>query len=97
MHKLSVAQKEKIIRRSFWDRNIDPALIKRLLSLQADLSEPSNAALYARVLQSCSWYTLLKVYDKELLLKLLDDRVLKYLHPKELQAKYRYARRILSQ
>ena len=97
MSGLSFSQKEKIIRRAFWDRNMDAALIKRLLYSEPDFSEPLTASLYARVLQSISWYTLIKVFDKEMLLKLLDERVLKFMYPKELKAKYQYARRILSQ
>ena len=97
MPALSPVEKERIIRRSFWDRQVNQAEIQRLLYLQLDLSEPVNAALYARVMQSSSWYTLLKIFDRKTLLKLLDDRVLKYIYPKELKEKYIYARRLLSE
>ena len=96
MPDLPFSEKEKIIRRSFWDRNIDKEFVQGLLAGKINLSDSANVALFARVIQSNAWYTIFKVFDKKALIKLLDDRVLNLIYPKELKEKYIYARKILS-
>jgi hypothetical protein len=85
------------IRRVLWDTNQDAREILRWLDHEG--SEQRNAErdrVYAKLLGSYSWYTLLRLLPAERLREALDDRVLKRIWPPSLRKRYEYARSILS-
>ncbi len=96
MTKLAQEEKEKILKRVFWDVDIDEEKMSALLTGPLDLNDRQTKILYARLLKSLPWYTLLKLLGKDKLLKILNDQILSLIHPPALKEKYAYARKVLS-
>ena len=49
-----------------------------------------------RLLMGLNWWDLMFLFDKKVLLSLLDDSIIDNLYPGDLQIKYKNARRLLS-
>jgi hypothetical protein len=51
--------------------------------------------IYLRILNTCNWYTVLKIFPKEELPFLLSDKVINNLFPRQFRNKYRHVRSAL--
>ncbi len=90
--------KNEILKKLFWDRNIDIDYMLNLLEGKPEFTPGDKADLYRRFLTSCDWYTLLKIFSKTTLKnEVFDEKVIGRLFPKDLRDRYRYARKILSE
>ena len=90
--------RKQILKKLFWDRNIDPDYMLGLIDGKPELIPGERTDLYRRFLTSCDWYTLLKIFSiRQLRDELLDENVITRVYPKELIQRYRYARKILSE
>ncbi len=97
MRQLSSEEKEKRLSRLYWDMDINPADIYSLLNKETqELESVDEINFYCRLLSSCDWYTLLKLVPLKNIEKILCDTVIDRLYPKELKARFLYARKILS-
>lgn len=97
MRKLNRKEKEEIIKRVFWDTELDLNKWMTLLSKPVDLNKRENILFYARLLKSLPWYTLLRLFGENRLVEMLGDSVLNLLYPEGLRDKYQNARELLSQ
>ena len=89
--------KKRIVKKLFWDRNVDIAYMLRLLEGKPELIPGDRIDLYRRFLTSHDWYTLLNLFSLTTLKdEILDEKVICRLFPKDLRNRYRYARKILS-
>ena len=88
--------KKEILKKLFWDRNVDIAYMLRLLEGKPERIPGDRIDLYRRFLTSHDWYTLLNLFSVTTLKdEILDEKVICRLFPKELRNRYRYARKIL--
>lgn len=91
-------KKEKLIRRLFWDLNVDPRQIIAIIDGDSDGDETIRAPdVFYRLLTTYDWYTLLKIVPASRLDHLLDDEVIRKIKSKSLADKYAYARKLLHQ
>ncbi|MFO7885437.1 MAG: hypothetical protein R6U68_11495 [Desulfobacteraceae bacterium] len=89
--------KKEIIKKIYWDKNIEPEYILGLLDGKIKEDKKARVDLYRRILNSYGWDTIVKLFSYEDLKDhVLDETVINRLYPKELRNKYRYARKILS-
>ncbi len=88
--------KKKLLLNAFWDRNIEADQIYDLITGKIKtLPLIDKKLIFARLLSTYDWYTLIKLIPRTTLKESLSDDVLDILYPKELKEKYEYARRIL--
>ena len=81
----------------FWDYEVSEEELQALLDnkiYQAGIV--SRQRLFVRILESWSWYTILKNLDRSILQELLTDPVLMELRDEQLRENYLYARQVLS-
>ena len=97
MKSLSKKDKENILKRLFWDKEINVTDVDKILDEKLDaIDDIDSQIFFSRLLTSCNWYTLLKLLPPKKLTILLNDSVLDRLFPKDLKGKYSYAREVLS-
>ena len=90
--------RKEILKKLFWDRNVDIAYMLRLLEGKPELIPGDRIDLYRRFLTSHDWYTLLNLFSITTLKnEILDEKVICRLFPKDLRSRYRYARTIQSE
>ena len=97
MKPFSRAEKEKILKRLFWD--IEPGRLELDKLLAGDtnhLNSVEEQNLYRRLVMSCDWYTLLKVLPIFKIKTILKSSVIEELYPKDLKRRFIYARDVLS-
>ena len=88
--------KKKLLLNAFWDRNIDENQLYDLITGKIKtLPFLDKKLIFARLLSTYDWYTLIKLIPIKMLKESLSDDVLERLYPKELKKKYKYARKIL--
>jgi len=80
-----------------WDCDLSPTEALDLLAHPGQSKKGVTARnLYVKILGSCSWYTLLKLFPAERLKnEILTDEVVNRLFPPVLRQRYRYARSLL--
>jgi len=97
MKKLSQKEKDKLLSRIFWDLNIDPDKIRNMLNRPIEeVTSIRQINLYRRLLTSCDWYTLIKLFPLEKISIILSDSIIQRIYPKDIKRKYLYARQHLS-
>jgi hypothetical protein len=98
MKKLSQKEKDKLLSRIFWDLYINPDEIHNMLNRPIEeVTSILQINLYRRLLTSCDWYTLIKLFPLEKLNVILSDSIIEGIYPKDIKRKYLYARKYLSQ
>jgi len=97
MKELSQKEKDKILSRIFWDSHFHPNDVHDMLKTSnEEVTNIRQINLYRRLLTSCDWYTMLKLFPLEKINLILTDPIIKGLYPKDIQRKYMYARKHLS-
>jgi len=95
--KLSKTEIIELLAMVYWDREMNPEKTYELLySTGKKNLRPEKIKLYARLLNSFDWYTILKMVPFEKVPEMLREDVLISLYPKELRDKFRYVRSVLS-
>jgi hypothetical protein len=95
---LSEDRKKELLRKLFWDKNIEIEYILGLLSGGPERFSGDKANLYRRLLTTYDWHTLLKIIALDRLKhEALNETVISLLFPKELRKKYQYASKVLSE
>lgn len=93
---MNSAINKTLIKKLYWDRHIDPDHIIGLFKDEPENFSGELEDLYRRVLNSCDWYTILKIFSlKKLKKDVLNEQIINRLFPIDLQERYRYARNIL--
>ena len=86
-----------MLSRLYWDMDVEPEQLYRMLDGEAEgIGYIDGSNLYARLLATYDWYTLLKLIPAKNLKHALSDQVINRLHPKELKDRFLYAREVLS-
>jgi hypothetical protein len=97
MKKLTKSKIESLLTKLYWDTNVKPGDLYRLLKGEIDeIGHIDKFNLYYRILTTFDWYTIIKMIPQKDLTSLLSDNVLGRIHPKDLKNKYQYARSVLS-
>ena len=95
--KFSEDKKRELLKKLFWDKDVDIDYILKLLEGGAEINPGDRVNLYYRLLTTYDWYTLLKLISIDRLkTEALSDVVTSRLFPDALREKYQYARRVLS-
>lgn len=91
------AERIKYLEAIFWDYDISVAEALELIDHpRTSIRGVTTQNVFVKILSSCHWYTLLKLFQLERLKKdILVDEVIDRLFPQSLKDKYRYARAIL--
>lgn len=85
------------IRRVLWDVHADAEAVLRALDGRGAMPGALDpAVVYAKLLKSYSWHTLLRILPADRLKEALNDDVLRRLWPASLRKRYEYARELLS-
>ena len=97
-NEIEIMNKKEILKKLFWDRNVDINYMVSLLEGKPEFIPGDRIDLYRRFLTSHDWYTLLNLFSLTILKdEILDEKVICRLFPKDLRNRYRYARKILSE
>lgn len=92
----SAQEKKQLLEDAFWDRKIDPDQVYDLITGRIEsLPLMDKKSVFARLLSTYNWFTLLKLLPEQALEETMTDDVLSRLYPRELRGKYRYARSLL--
>ena len=96
MKPITRAEKERILKRLFWD--VKPGSIKIDDLLTGDTEQLNSVEehnFYRRLLMSCDWYTLLKILPFSKIRSIIKSSVVEDLYPKDLKNRFIYARDVL--
>jgi len=93
---LNILVKEAL-KKILWDYNIAEEEAILILEGKKKTFSLNKEKLYARLLLSVKWYSLLDMFGREKIKELLSDKVLKYIRFKDIRDNFIYARRILDE
>lgn len=86
-----------MLSRLYWDTDVEPEQLYQMLDGKIDgIGHIKRTDLYARILATYDWYTLLKLVQAENLKHALSDQVINRIYPKGLKDRFLYAREVLS-
>lgn len=95
---MSTEERQIIFRQIMWDYNISPEAVDAVFCGRADRAgHYDKQALFVKLLESFSWFTIVQLFSPEELRKLLSDEVVKKLRFKSLQTKYEFVQKRLQQ
>jgi hypothetical protein len=85
------------IRRVLWDVDVNPENLLRVIDgASTESGSLDRTAIYAKLLGSYSWYTLLRIIPSDHLTEALSEDVLRRVWPISLRKRYENARELLS-
>ncbi len=84
-----------LIRKILWDYDFSDDEIIRIYNGELEIGGMNEHKLKARLLNSYSWYTLIREIGFEDAKKLMQPEIIRYIYPKSLQQKYSYAASLL--
>jgi hypothetical protein len=91
-------QRHKILRSVMWDYNIPESEIEKLLDGKIDKAgHYTRETLFAKMLTSLSWYTIIRLIPAADVKKLLSDKVIEQIWPRSVQKQYRYVKQRLQE
>lgn len=86
----------KAIKDVFWDYNVDPDALDKMLQDNLDhVGGIYRNELFIKLLNMYSWHKVRKIIPEQLLKVALDEKVINGLFPRSLRDKYRYVRSLL--
>ena len=96
MKLLSEEQIKNDLKSAFWDTPIDTEkLYEAIKNQENDLYPINKNVLFARLLISMEWYTLLKTVPRNKWNDMFSEKAISMVWPKSLQRKFTYAGNIL--
>lgn len=91
-------ERHKIFRQLMWDYNISPVDIEAVLSGEGrSAGHYDKQAVFIKLLESFSWFTVVQLFSPEELRQLLSDDVIKKLRFKSLRIKYEFVQKRLQE
>ena len=87
----------QLIKKVLWDYQLTDEEIMGIYQGDLVVGGMNENKLKARLLNSYSWYTLVKVMGLKRASELLKPEIISFLYPKALQKSYTYAARLLQQ
>jgi len=84
---------EPRIKPLFWDYDITEGTLNEIL--RGELQEAkgiTRSKIYSRLLESYSWYQILKIIDSNQIAAILSDDIIEKIWNKPLQKRYQYAK-----
>jgi hypothetical protein len=85
----------RLIKGVLWDYNLTDEEILRIYQGDLVVGGMNDVKLKARLLNSYSWYTLVKELGFDDAKELLKPEIISFLYPKSLQKIYQYAAQVL--
>jgi hypothetical protein len=81
-----------------WDYNISPGDVEAVLQGKRDsIGHYNTKAIFVKLLESVSWFTIVQLFSPEELRELLSDDVIKKLRFKTLRTQYEFVQKRLQQ
>ena len=95
---MTSAERIKLLRQIMWDYNISPEEVDAVLKGKTEKAgHYTREAIFIKLLESYSWFTILQLFSPLEIRQLLTDDVIKRLRFKSLRIKYGYVRERLQQ
>lgn len=97
-NKMNIEDRHTIFRQIMWDYNISAVDVEEVLEGKRDTIEHYNKqAIFIKLLESFSWFTIVQLFSPDELRQLLSDDVIKKLRFKTLRTKYEFVQKRLQQ
>jgi uncharacterized protein YfkK (UPF0435 family) len=94
--KMNIEERHKIFRQIMWDYNISPIDVEAVLQGKRDtIGHYDKPAIFIKLLESFSWFTIVQLFSPGELRQLLSDDVVKKLRFKSLRTKYEFVQKRL--
>jgi len=94
--KMTEQEIKQILREINWDTTLTVDELYSVFTGKVEsIKQVDKDWLYARILNSYSWYTVLKIFPRKDIKKILSDRNINILFPRSLREKYKNVRSIL--
>ncbi len=88
-----LSERLDLMRSLMWDYNIPPEHCLEVLEGKREMAgHYTEAALFRKLLESFSWYTILSIIPPERILQLLTDNTIQSLRFKSLKTRYEFIR-----
>jgi hypothetical protein len=95
---MKLEERHILFRQIMWDYNISPVDIDAVLQGKREtIGHYNKQAIFIKLLESFSWFTILQLFSPEELRELLSDDVVKKLRFKSLRIKYEFVQKRLQQ
>jgi len=95
---MEIEKRHKLFRQIMWDYNISPVDVDSVLSgKKTAAGHYSRQAIFVKLLESFSWFTIVQLFSPAELRQLLTDDVVKKLRFKSLRTKYEFVQKRLHQ
>lgn len=94
--RMNIEERHKIFRQIMWDYNISEVDIEAVLrGEKRSAGHYDKQAVFVKLLESFSWFTVVSLFSPEELRKLLSDDAIKKLRFKSLRIKYEFVQKRL--
>jgi hypothetical protein len=95
---MNIEEQHLIFRQIMWDYNISPVEVEAILKGKRDtIGHYDKQAIFIKLLESFSWFTIVQLFSPVELRQLLSDDVVKKLRFKSLRTKYEFVQKRLQQ
>ena len=95
---MNMEERHKLFRQVMWDYNISAADVEGVLQGKKDaIGHYNKQAIFVKLLESFSWFTIMKLFSPDEIRQLLSDDVIKKLRFKSLRTKYDFIQKRLQQ
>ena len=93
---MNTEERHKLFRQIMWDYNIAPDDVDAVLrGEKVTVAHYNKQAIFVKLLESFSWFTVVQLFSPEELSQLLTDDVIKKLRFKSLRTKYEFVQKRL--
>ena len=93
---MHIGERQMILRQIMWDYSISPVDIEAVLKGEQDMAGHCNKqAIFVRMLESYSWFTILQLFSPIEIRAMLSDEVIKKLRFNTLRSQYEFIQKRL--
>jgi len=93
---MNIEERHKLFQQIMWDNSLSPDDVEALLQgMNEKIGRYDKNAVFIKLLESFSWFTILQLFSPEELRNLLSDDVVKRLRFKSLRTKYEFVQKRL--
>jgi hypothetical protein len=89
------AEVKRRLKMAFWDTNHTPEELYAVLTSGQPMRFMTKERIYQRLLETFSWYKLMRIVPKNQWEDLLDEKIIQKLRSQELKTRYEYVGRVL--
>ena len=91
---MTIEERHKLYQQIMWDYNISSADIEAvLLGKKKKIAHYDRQAIFLKLLESYSWFTIVELFSAKEIKLLLTDEVIKKLRFKSLRVKYEFVQK----